>query len=47
MNSQFEIAYVVIDPVTQKTLFITEDRQIAEHQSMPTTVFRYDAHAEI
>jgi hypothetical protein len=31
MESHFFITYVVVDPATQETDFITEDRYIAEH----------------
>jgi len=32
MKSQFDILYVVVDPATQKTEYVTEDRLIAEIQ---------------
>jgi hypothetical protein len=31
MISQFDIFYEVVDPITQETVFVTEDRYIAEH----------------
>jgi len=31
METQFFITYEVVDPTTQKTDFVTEDRYIAEH----------------
>jgi hypothetical protein len=30
MNSQFDIFYEVVDPFTEKTEFVTEDRYMAE-----------------
>ena len=46
MNSLFDIAYVVIDPATQKTEFETEDRLIAEiHYEKGYTV--YERHTTI
>jgi hypothetical protein len=31
MNSQFDIFYEVVHPVTHETEFVTEDRYIAKH----------------